>query len=918
MALTPGIRLGVYEVTAQIGEGGMGAVYRATDTSLSRQVAIKVLPDAFAADPDRLARFEREAKTLASLNHPHIAAIYAVEKSGGTLALVMELVEGDDLSQRIARLRAPGASARQAGMALDEALPIAKQIAEALEAAHEQGIIHRDLKPANIKVRADGTVKVLDFGLAKALDVNPASATADQSPTITTPAMAQAGMILGTAAYMAPEQARGKVVDKRADIWAFGAVLFEMLSGQRAFRGEDVTDTLALVVRGEPGWDALPPTVPARVRQVLRACLQKDARQRLGDMQSVRLALDGAFEAAAVPQAVGRASAVPPLWRRALPVAAAVVLTATIVAGGAWSLMPPPAPSAPLAQFRIQPPDGLALDIDSRQNVALSPDGTRLIFSAGRRLFVRAIGEVDATPIQGIPEGAVPSSSPVFSPDGESVVFWANADGTLKRVPVAGGQALTIAQGVSVAPFGMTWGADGIVFADTAGVLRVSPSGGTPERLVQVDSNESAHAPQMLPGGEFVMFTLRARQIDTAQIVAQSLASGERRILVPNGSDARYLPTGHIVYAVAGTVYGVAFDLATLTVKGEVVPVVTGVRRSLISGTQFSVSSNGSLLYMPGPLIPEGQGTMRVPTLVDRAGTRVPLALAPKAYARPRVSPDGSRLAIGVNEGGDADVWVYDLSGTSAIRRLTFGGRSRFPVWSPDGRRVAFQSNRDGRPAIYAQPADGGGTAERLTDPAEGVSHVPDAWSPDGRTLLFSEQKGDTYTVMALSVAGKQATPVSGVESREPPEAVFSPDGRWVAYNVNKAGGGVPSPDRGVFVQPFPPTGATYQVPKTQLDFHATWAPSGREVFYVPTVQEDALVAVGVQIAGSPTFGAPTPLKGVPEPGIISTLHRGYDVLPDGRFITLLPNESGPAGVRPELRLILNWFDELKRLVPVK
>ena len=664
----------------------MGQVFRARDTKLDRDVAIKILPEAFAHDPDRLARFTREAKTLASLNHPHIAAIYGFEESpstgsgqAGVTALVMELVEGEDLSLRIATGAIP----------IDEALPIATQIAEALEAAHEQGIIHRDLKPANIKVRADGRVKVLDFGLAKAMEPAPGSSpNLSMSPTLTTPAMTQAGMILGTAAYMAPEQARGKVVDRRADIWAFGAVLFEMLAGRRPFDGEDIAEVLGAVVRLEPQLYSLPATVPARVTQVLRLCLCKDPKQRVGDIRDVRLALNGAFETTVMPEAVGRASAVPPLWRRALPVAAAIVLTATIVAGAAWSLRPPPAHSAPLAQFQIEPPDNLAPDADGRQIVALSPDGTRLLFSAGRKLFVRAIGDVNATRIPGIPEGvAGPGLSPVFSPDGESIVFWANSDGTLKRVPVAGGQALTIAQGIGVAPSGMPWGADGIVFADGAGILRVPAGGGTPARLVQVDTNESAQGPQMLPGGEFIIFTLVGRNggVAIAQIVAQSLASGERRTLIRNGSDARYLPTGHILYSVGSTVYGVAFDLATLTVKGEAVPVVTGVRRAssaAMAATQFSVSSNGSLLYMPGPLNP-AVGAIRVLTLVDRAGTHVPLALPPKAYTRPRVSPNGSRLAVGVDEGGDADVWVYELSGTGAIRRLTFGGRSRFPGARP-------------------------------------------------------------------------------------------------------------------------------------------------------------------------------------------------------------------------------------------
>jgi eukaryotic-like serine/threonine-protein kinase len=908
VSLTPGARLGVYDIIAAIGEGGMGQVFRATDTKLKRHVAIKILPPSLAADADRLARFQREAEVLASLNHPHIAAIYGLEESHGIAALVMELVEGDDLSQRIARGALP----------LDEALPVAKQIAEALEAAHEQGIIHRDLKPANIKVRPDGTVKVLDFGLAKAMDPPVGSSpNVSHSPTITTPAMTQAGMILGTAAYMAPEQAKGRPVDRRADVWAFGAVLFEMLTAQRAFAGEDVSDTLANVLKMDPAWERLPADLPPRVRQVLRACLQKNAKQRLGDMQDVRLALDGAFETAG-SQVVAQAGAVTPPWRRALPVAAAVVLTAAIVGGAAWRLRPAPAAPAPVAQFSIAVPDGAVTP-----SIAMSPDGTRIAFGVrGVGLYLRAIGDVEAHLVPGVTPGLSPTGV-AFSPDGESVVFYSIADGSLKRIPVAGGQALTIAQGFSTMS-GLTWGEGGIVFGqDAAGVFRVSPNGGKPEPLATVEAGEVAYGPQVLPGGKFVMFTVASNinnngvdRWDTAHIVVQSLASGERRTIINGGADARYLPTGHVIYAVAGTVFAVAFDSDTLTVRGNPVAVVTGVRRGADGSASVAVSNSGSLLFVPGP-VERSIAALRIPTLARRNAKTEPLALLPGQYRRPRVSPDGKRLAVGIDEGASAEVWIYDLSGTTAMRRLTFGGRNRFPVWSSDGRRLAFQSDRDGTPSIYVQNADGGGAAERLTTAAQGVSQTPDSWSPDGRTLLFSEQEGDTFTLMAFSVSEQRAVTFGGVQSLQPADAVFSPDGRWVAYASSPVAGGILSADRGIFVQPFPATGATYQVPKTRLDFHPTWAPSGREIFYVPTISVADLTAVSVQILPSLTFGPPATVAGVPQPAFTSQLPRGYDVLPDGSFLTLVPADNASSGgAGSEMRVILNWFEELKRLVP--
>ena len=512
MALTPGIRLGVYEVTAPLGEGGMGQVWRATDTTLGRQVAIKILPDAFASDPERLARLEREARTLAALNHPHIAAIYGFEKSSGMHALVMELVEGEDLSQRIARLRAPGASAKQAGLPLDEALPIARQIAEALEAAHAQGIVHRDLKPANIKVRADGTVKVLDFGLAKALDTHAASAVAENSPTITTPAMTQAGMILGTAAYMAPEQARGKPVDRRADIWAFGVVLFEMLTGTRAFDGEDTTEVLGAVVRLEPNYSALPADVPAPVRTLLQSCLVKDPRRRVADISTALFVLDKAASlappAGATPATA--ATAVPsaaPRGRLAWTVASVAVLGMAAMAVPALRYLrqtPPQEP--PVMRFTIAPPDGVTLT----SAPMISPDGTRVVFAGtaaggdGVALYVRPLDALEAQPLPAT-EG---TSLPFWSPDSKSIGFF-SAD-KLKRIDITGGPAVTICD--APAGRGGAWSSKGVILfapGTAGGLQQVSAAGGIPAPATMLDPATKAVShrwPHFLPDGEHFLY----------------------------------------------------------------------------------------------------------------------------------------------------------------------------------------------------------------------------------------------------------------------------------------------------------------------------------------------------------------------------------------------------------------------------
>jgi Tol biopolymer transport system component len=911
LAVTPGTRLGVYEVTAPIGEGGMGQVFRAHDTKLNRDVALKFLPDAFARDPDRLARFTREAQTLAALNHPNIAAIYGIEESSGVRALVMELVEGEDLSAHIAR----------GPMPLAEVLPIAKQIADALETAHEQGIIHRDLKPANIKLRPDGTVKVLDFGLAKAME--PASGalpSISMSPTITTPAMTQAGMILGTAAYMSPEQAKGRAADKRSDVWAFGCVLFEMLTGKRAFEGDDVSDTLAAVIRGEPDWTALPATTPTPIHRLLRRCLEKDRKERVPDIAVARVEIK---EALAMPASIGAAAVAlatqpRPLWRLAVPFVATAIVAVAIGGFAAWSFRSS-APPPTVTRFTYRLAEGQQFTNPGRQMVAISPDGTQMVYVATQGLYLQSMSETEARLIPGAEVTPGEGTSPVFSPDGRSIAFRSGVDQTLKRIDVRGGAVVTICP--SGAPFGMSWGPDGILFGESGkGIMRVSANGGKPELLVSVKSDELAHGPQMLPGGQAVLFTLAATGTDSdrwdrAHVVVQTLKSGERKTLIDGGSDARYVSTGHLVYALGGTVFAVPFDLRRLEVRGGPVPIVEGVLRANFTGTaQFSVSSGGSLIYIPGPVSTSRKSSL---ALVDRKGAVETLKLPPDKYEHPRVSPEGKRLAYATDDGNDANVWTYDLSGASAPRRLTFGGKNRFPIWSADGERVVFQSDREGDLGIFWQRADGTDQAARLTKPDQGTSQAPESWSPDNKRFLFRVVKERSVSLWTFSIEDKKAAPFGDVRSQNPTNAVFSPDGRWVAYSTNLALGEVLAEAGGIFVQPFPTTGAKYQI-SSVTGKHPLWSPDGKELLY-------SLPAgfVAVALTTQPTFTVGNPVQ-APQGRLFDVIGpespRRYDTTPDGRILGIVTAARTPSGAAaaPEIQVVLNWSEELKQRVPTR
>ena len=693
MSLPPGHRLAHYEIVEPIGKGGMGEVYRARDGKLGRDVAIKVLPEEFAENEERLARFKREAKVLASLNHPNIASIYGLEQSDETHYLVLELVPGETLAERISRGPIP----------LEEVLDIATQMAEALEEAHEHGIVHRDLKPANVKQTEDGKIKVLDYGLAKVFQEETPEADSSMSPTLTRD-VTRVGVILGTAAYMSPEQACGKPVDRRTDIWAFGAVLFEMLTGTKPFPGDDISQTLARVIDREPDWSALPATVPPSLATYLRRCLQKDPRQRVQAIGDVRLALEGAFETTATQQG---AVSQPVGWRPSMGMAATAVLLFSIAAGVAvWSVVHREPTPRPVIRFSLPLPPGETLTAAGRHAVALSSDGTRLVYSANNQLYLRAMDQMETTPVRGTEGGA---RSPFFSPDGEWVGFYAGG-GQLKKVAVSGGAPVTLCDAQS--PLGARWGADDtIVFGQRgAGILQVSADGGTPEVLIPLTGTEG-FGPQVLPGEKAVLFTLlhEGRNWDDAQIVVHSFETGERKVLVEGGRDARYVPTGHLVYVLDGTLLAVPFDVDALEVMGGPIPMAEGVMTAgLRSGAaHFGVSDTGALVYVTAD---PGDRTL---VWVDRDGREETLAAEPRAYQYPRISPDGGRLAVDVRD-QEQDIWIWDFA-RETLTRLTFApGLDSYPVWTPDGRQVAFASNRDGpEHNLYWKAADGTGSIER-------------------------------------------------------------------------------------------------------------------------------------------------------------------------------------------------------------
>ena len=889
MSLQVGSRLGHYDVTALIGEGGMGQVYQATDTKLKRQVALKILPEAFSADPERLAGFQREAEVLASLNHPNIAAIHGLEESDGIRALVLELVEGPTLADRIKRGPIP----------LDEALPIAKQIAEALEAAHEAGVIHRDLKPANIKVKDDGTVKVLDFGLAKAFQPDASDPSLSQSPTISlTAAATQMGMVLGTAAYMAPEQASGKVVDKRADVWAFGVVLYEMLTGTRPFVGNDVSKTLARVIDRDPDWSALPKNLPPVLGTFLRGCLEKDPRERVRDIGDVRLAMKGAFEAA-----VGRSTAPtlqPASWRQALPPAIAASVIVGVVTGIAvWTFKA--SPVAPIVRFEISPAEPMTFPRAARA-LTLSPDGTRLVYEANQQLYSRRLDQLQAAPIRGSEGG----TAPFFSPDGQWMGFFTGTQ--LKKVPINGGAPITLCD--VLAGLSGTWGADGTIVygrVGPTGLSRVSAAGGTPEAFSTRKEGEVDHDyPDFLPGGDAVLFTIsQTGSWDDAQLVVQSLDTGERHVVLEGGFYGRFVPTGHLVYARAGGLMAVPFDLGTRRVTGDPAPIVEGVRQAN-SGVQFAFSDGGMLAYVPGAF---GGTELRQLVWVDRNGEEEPIGMPPRAYNQPQLSPDGRRLVVDTPPGGDDELFLYDLE-TQVEEQFTFEAASDYrPIWSPDGLQIVFSSDRHGGPAnLYVKPADGSGTAERLT--SSPVRQWATDWADNGETLILVELDADTGADLLTLRFGADAEPESLLETvANELNPAISPNGRWMAYRSAESG------EPQIYVRPFPDasSGGQRLISDGRAD-DPLWGPDGRELFYLTP---EAAMVVPVETGDS--FQRGTPQRLFSMSAYFEGLGFNWDISPNGRRFLMVKRAEPTSedSASDEIIIVQNWFEELKRLVPV-
>ncbi len=903
MPLAPGTKIGPYEIVAPLGAGGMGEVYRATDTNLNRQVALKVLPPAFANDAERMARFRREAQTLASLNHPNIASIYGIEGN----AIVMELVEGADL---------------KGPLPLDEALPIARQIAEALEAAHEKQIVHRDLKPANIKITPQGVVKLLDFGLAKAIEAEPVDM--GNSPTMSL-AMTSAGMILGTAAYMSPEQARGKQVDRRADIWAFGVVLLEMLTGKQTYSGETIADTLAAVITKDPVLTGLPAGTPAFLKTLLERCLEKDFRVRLQSIGEARIAIEKYL---ANPQGETASPAqVTNLPRNGRPIIPwAVAAVAIIAAAIGWYRSTRPEPSRPLVRLNalIEPDAPLERGTSTSglpgNLLALSPDGSRLAVtlrgSDGKvRLHTRLMnqGQVRALP------GTENASSPFFSPAGDWIGFF--ADGKLKKIAVEGGVAVTLCDAIT--GLGGSWGEDGNIIAaisGRAGLFRVSAGGGAPVPATKLDPDEVTHRwPQLLPGGQAVLFTaadqVRPGGYDDANIDVVSLQTGERKMLVKGGFYARFLAdaansqgAGFLIYLHKSTLFAVPFDPRRLATTGSPSPVLEDVSSLPTAGGDFAFSQNGTFVYLSGKA---AMATWAI-SYVDSSGKTQPLHAPPGDYSTPRFSPDGKRLAFGISSGkGGLDIWVKDLDRDTPSRLTFLSETNMWPVWTPDGKYIVFRSRNRAAPGLYGIRSDGSGEAKRLSD----LPGTPFSFSPDGKRLAISTPAGndsgsDIFTLPVESDSGIRLGKPElflGTPFTEASPA-FSPDGRWIAYSSNESG------IFEVYVRPFPGPGGRWQI-STGGGIFPVWSRRGHEMFF-ETTNRAHVMAVSYSATGG-TFTAAKPRPWAAGVQLLGVSEANFDIAPDGkRIAAFVASEANEEKLPTHLTFLLNFYDELKRKAP--
>ena len=853
----------------------MGEVYRARDTKLDRDVALKTLPAAFTADGDRLARFEREAQALAALYHPNIAQIYGLEQH----AIVMELVEGQTLDQ----------------VRVEDPLPIARQIALALEAAHDAGIVHRDLKPGNIKVRADGTVKVLDFGLAKIAEATEGGGGTERrftenSPTLTARGT-ELGIILGTAAYMAPEQAKGRVVDRRADVWAFGVVLYEMLTGRRAFTGDDVTEVLAAVIRDSPPLDALPPSTPPAIRRLLRRCLEKDPRKRLRDMGDAGLEIDAAMTGE-TPDAPVVAT------RRPTMIYAAAAIGLAVVAGAAaWSLKPVPPVDRAISRFTIALPQGHELINYQNANLAISRDGRRIAYRTTSGMYLR---DLDAVEPRMITKG--PGSGVWFSPDGRHILY-GNTEG-LARVSIEGGASQDVLRAAGL--FGADWGDDDMVVA-AAGttIFRVPAGGGQPETLVDIkDPADIVVWPQSLAGGRFVLYTKTTGGMANASTVLLSVADRSEHVLLPTIGAARYLESGHLVYGQEDRLFALPFDLSTKSV-GAAVPLTDRVYVSPQTGwAQALISRNGTMVSIPADAV---RATSRL-VWVDGTSKSTFIPTEARVYSDPALSPDGRKAAVHVWD-EENDVWVADLT-RGTLSRVTYTPtEEETPVWSPDGSELAYAATRPQRPRTLFRRRAAGGAAEPETKVFEDPDHFHvNDWSRDGKTIVLEVRRRDTANdLIGVDMASGKATTLLASPFSES-QARFSRDGKWLAYTSSDS-----SRDE-VYVQPYPAMNERRQVSRDG-GYEPVWSHDRKRLFYR---SPKGVMEVTITSTSPLEFSAPRLLFDDKFRRTQSFYHTHFDVTSDGRFLFIEDPALGVGQPREEIHVILNWAETLKRLGPGK
>ena len=900
MSLAAGARLGPYEVIAPLGAGGMGEVYRARDTRLDREVALKVLPEHLSASEELRSRFEREAKAISSLQHPHICTLHDVGREGETDFLVMELLEGESLADRLQRGPLP----------IEDVLRLGIQIADALETAHTAGIVHRDLKPGNVVLTRSGA-KLLDFGLAKP---NPLAAGSGSSlsamATHVSPAgpVTREGTIIGTFQYMSPEQLEGREADARSDIFALGAMLYEMATGKRAFEGKSQLSVASAILEKDPEpISRAQPMAPPALEHVVKTCLAKDAEDRFQTAHDVRLQLrwisEGGSQVAVAP-AVERQTARRHLW---MATAALFALT-TVFLGVAYFKARPAQPTQPVARFTSYLPTGKTLTLANHPSLALSPDGGLVAYVAESdglaQLYLRPMDRFEGFPLVGT-DGA---SSPFFSPDGQWIGYF--ADGKLKKVSARGGPSVILAEAPDNR--GASWTPDDtIVFTPSppVGLSRVSAAGGTAQVLTTPDEaqGERTHRwPEVLPGGKAIVFTIGSLGSSDyyldAKLAVLSLSTGKITLLPLTGTNARYSPSGHLVFAAQGGLFAVPFDVDRLEVTGAAFPVLEGVMLDAATGAvHYALSRSGSLALVPGN--PLG---MSVPlSWVSRQGVTQPLGAPARPYGDPHLSPDGKRVAITIRGAGNSDIWVYEIA-RNTLTRLTFEGSNKGPVWTPDGKKITYSSDRVGAAnlGIYWKAADGSGAEERLTTSSD--LQLPECWSPDGKFLVFTQSDPKTQEdIWLLPVEGdRQPRPFLRTADYEEKPA-FSPDGRWLAYMATASGVSE------VFVQAFPSPGGKWQISSGGGEF-PMWAPNGRELFYYSSRR-----LMSVAVATQPTFTASTAralFEGRPAT-LSAQVNALYDIAPDGQHFIMARGAEAEFG-SGQVQVVLNWMEELKRQVP--